>query len=170
MSRLIGIVAMTRAQRVIGNAGKLPWQLPEDLKFFRKTTLGHTVVMGRATFDSIGRPLPQRRNVVLTRQRDWCHPGVEVVHDVNEITQLARESSQDIYVIGGAQIYALLLPLLDSLVVTHVDHNYPGDAYFPIDPEQYWFEKQVLQSGTGYEIACYSGEKSAPVPAVVALQ
>lgn len=155
MSRLIGIVAMTRQQRVIGLAGKMPWHLPDDLKFFRRQTLGHTVVMGRNTFDSIGRPLPQRRNVVLTHQREWQHAGVEVVHDVDAILCLAQENDRDTYIIGGAQVYGLLLSKLDALFVTHVAHDYPGDAFFPADPESIWGAGTVLQSGDGYEIALY---------------
>ena len=83
---LIAVVAMD-PNRLIGRDGTLPWHLPEDLAFFKKTTLGHPVLMGRKTFESIGRPLPKRRNIVLTRDRSWSHPGVEVIHSPNEIPE-----------------------------------------------------------------------------------
>ena len=97
---LIAVVAMD-PKRLIGCNGSLPWHLPEDLAFFKKTTLGHPVLMGRKTFESIGRPLPKRRNIVLTRDRSWNHPGVEVIHSPVEITN----ADEKIFVIGGAEIY-----------------------------------------------------------------
>lgn len=128
---LIAVVAMD-PNRLIGRDGTLPWQLPEDLAFFKKTTLGHPVLMGRKTFESIGRPLTKRRNFVLTRDRSWNHPGVEVIHSPDEIPDL----DGDIFVIGGAEIYKALSGRIDVWLVSHVHRSYGGDTYlapFEID-------------------------------------
>ena len=95
--------------RVIGHAGNLPWHLPDDLAFFKRTTSGHPIVMGRKTFDSIGRPLPKRKNIVLTRDQAWVHPGVLVIHEVSELAALT-EDDDIVYVIGGAEIYQEFFP------------------------------------------------------------
>ena len=121
---LIAVVAMD-PNRLIGRDGSLPWHLPEDLAFFKKTTLGHTVLMGRKTFESIGRPLPKRRNIVLTRDRSWSHPGVEVIHSPDEIP----ETEGKIFVIGGAEIYKILSGRIDEWLVSHVHAAHEGDTH-----------------------------------------
>ena len=121
---LTAIVAMD-PHRVIGRAGKLPWHLPEDLAFFKKTTLGHPVLMGRKTFESIGRPLPKRRNIVLTRDHSWSHPGVEVIHSPQEIA----DSDETIHIIGGAEIYKALGERIDEWLVSHVKETHQGDTF-----------------------------------------
>lgn len=137
MPHLTAIVAMD-PNRIIGSEGKLPWHLPEDLAFFKKTTLGHPVLMGRKTFDSIGRPLPGRNNIVLTRDKSWSHEGVEVIHSIDEIP----EKYGQIFLIGGAEIYMALSPKIDEWLVSHVHHSYEGDTYlapfeidFPVSEE-----------------------------------
>ncbi|HEY8990640.1 MAG TPA: dihydrofolate reductase, partial [Luteolibacter sp.] len=105
--RLIAVVAMT-ADRVIGRDGTLPWHLPEDLQFFKRTTSGHPIVMGRKTFESIGKPLPKRRNIVLTRDPSWQAPGVEVIHSPAELLNLP-DLGDTVFLIGGAEIYAAFL-------------------------------------------------------------
>ncbi|MCF7675430.1 MAG: dihydrofolate reductase [Akkermansiaceae bacterium] len=127
--QLTAIVAMTPA-RVIGRDGGLPWHLPADLAFFKRTTTGHPIVMGRATYESIGRPLPDRRNLVLTRNRDWTAPGVEVIHSPDELLDLPDPGPR-VFIIGGAAIYQLFLPLLDDLLVSHLTAEHPGDTFFP---------------------------------------
>ena len=129
MTRLIAIVAMT-PDRVIGRDGTLPWHLPEDLAFFKKTTSGHPIVMGRATYDSIGRPLPSRRNIVLTRNPEWTAPGVEVIHRPDELLKLP-DLGPSVFIIGGAAVYREFLPLLDDLLVSHLTAEHPGDTWFP---------------------------------------
>jgi len=124
MPYLIAIVAMDPS-RLIGSKGSLPWHLPEDLAFFKKTTVGHPVLMGRKTFESIGKPLPKRRNIVLTRDENWSHEGVEVISDPDQISELEGK----IFVIGGAEIYQALSPLIDEWLVSHVHHSYQGDTY-----------------------------------------
>lgn len=130
---MISLIAAYARGRVIGKDGRLPWRLPDDLRYFRRVTLGHTVVMGRKTFDAIGRPLPGRRNVVLTRGAAFAVPGVEVAHSVDDVVALG-----DIVVIGGASVYALFLPLADRLYITEIDADIAGDTYFPEwDPGQF---------------------------------
>lgn len=128
MQRLKAIVAMTE-DRVIGRGGALPWHLPGDLAFFKRTTVGHPVVMGRKTFESIGRPLPKRRNIVLTRDGGWEAEGVEVIHSPGELGGLGLDGP--VYVIGGSEIYRAFLSELDELIVSHVRGEHEGDTWFP---------------------------------------
>ena len=126
---LTAIVAMT-PQRVIGRDGKLPWHLPEDLAFFKRSTSGYPIVMGRKTYQSLGRPLPKRRNIVLTRDPNWSAAGVEVLHTPADLATLPGLDGQ-VFIIGGAEIYQAFWPLLDDLLVSHVLANFVGDTYFP---------------------------------------
>jgi len=126
--KLTAIVAMT-SDRVIGRDGGLPWHLPEDLAFFKRTTTGHPIVMGRSTFESIGRPLPKRRNLVLTRDQSWSAPGVETLHDPRELSRLDLDG--EIFIIGGAQVYQAFLEDLDELLVSEVHQAHSGDTFFP---------------------------------------
>ena len=139
---LIGIVAMT-ADRIIGRDGTLPWHLPDDLAFFKKTTSGHAIVMGRKTFDSIGRPLPKRQNIVLTRDRSWSHTGVEVIHTPEDLSQVIAQPGET-FIIGGAEIYLAFLPLMHALLITHVKANYPGDTRFPEYQNEFPHEEIIL--------------------------
>lgn len=126
--RLIAIVAMS-ANRVIGREGKLPWHYPEDLKFFKRTTLGHPILMGRATFDSIGKPLPGRQNIVLSHTMQ-SREGVTVIRDVAELPKVCG-NAQSVFVIGGARVFEALLPQCDSLYLTHIAKEYEGDVLLP---------------------------------------
>jgi len=126
---LSAVVAMTPA-RIIGKNGDLPWHLPEDLAFFKRTTSGHPIVMGRKTYESIGRPLPKRRNIVLTSDPSWTAPGVEVIHAPLDLFSL-KELGDKVFIIGGSQVYDAFLPILDELLVSHVFENYEGDTRFP---------------------------------------
>jgi dihydrofolate reductase len=118
---------------VIGHNNTLPWHLPEDLAHFKATTLGQPVIMGRKTWDSLPvkfRPLPGRMNIVVTRQTDWHSEGAHVVHSVNEALQACPTEAQP-WVIGGAELYRLAMPLATRVVVTEIDANYEGDAFAP---------------------------------------
>ncbi len=126
---LSAIVAMT-PQRVIGKDGDLPWHLPEDLKLFRRHTTGNPIVMGRKTWDSIGRPLPNRQSIVLTRDKNWSAEGANVIHSPEELNDLELITPH-VFIIGGAQIYSLFMPHLDEILVSHVYENHPGDTLFP---------------------------------------
>ena len=135
--RLTAIVAMT-PDRVIGRAGTLPWHLPEDLAFFKRTTSGHPIVMGRKTYESIGRPLPKRRNIVLTRDPAWRAEGAEIVRSGKEA--IAAAASERLSVIGGAEIYALMLPHADRIELTEVDAEPAGDTFVPAFDSAIWRE------------------------------
>lgn len=126
---LTAVVAMAR-NRVIGRDNQLPWYLPADLAHFKRLTVGKPVVMGRRVYDSIGRPLPDRHNIVLSRDRDLRLPGCTVVHDPEEALRAAGAASE-VAIIGGEQIYRLFLPQLDVVRLTLVDADIDGDTYFP---------------------------------------
>jgi dihydrofolate reductase len=128
------IVAMSE-NRVIGANGGIPWHLPEDFSFFKKTTLGHPIVMGRKTYESLGKPLPGRKNIVLTSQT-LILPELVIVHSQEELFALSIPS-EEIFVIGGAKIYELLLPLCDTLFVTHVHCRVEGDTFFPVFEDKF---------------------------------
>lgn len=132
------IIVATDAQNGIGLGNTLPWRLPEDLAHFKRTTSGHPIIMGRKTFDSIGRPLPNRRNIVITRNRDWQHDGVESAGSLADAIALAPQ--QTAFVIGGAEIYAQALPLADRLIVTAIDKTFTCDAFFPQIDVKKWQE------------------------------
>ena len=134
---LISLIVAMAQNGVIGRDNSLPWRLPEDLKRFRSFTLGKPILMGRKTFESIGRPLPGRANLVLTRDRDWRAGGVIPVHSVDEAL-LQTRTCDELVAIGGAEIYRLLLPLARRIYLTHVHADVPGDTYFPaFDPAQW---------------------------------
>jgi dihydrofolate reductase len=151
---LTAIVAMT-PDRVIGRDGGLPWHLPGDLAFFKRTTRGHTVVMGRKTWESIGRPLPHRRNIVLTRDRDWSAPGAEVIHSPEELIPLLGNSAEKAFIIGGAEIYAAYLPVLDDLLISHVVENHPGDTFFPPFEDQFP-NASLIEAAPGFVVRRWS--------------
>ena len=125
--KLIAMVAMT-PERVIGKDGGLPWHLPEDLKTFKKYTTGHPIVMGRKTWDSIGFPLPKRQSIVLTRDTEWSAEGAEVIHMPTDLKELEL-IDQDVFIIGGAQVYEAFMDSLDEFLVSYVYENYQGDTY-----------------------------------------
>ncbi len=134
---MITLIAAMAQNRVIGQNGKLPWQLPEDLRRFRALTLGKSILMGRRTFESIGRPLPGRHNIVVT-SRAGNFPGCTVVKTLEE--GLACAASEELMVIGGASVYAALLPKAMRLHLTLIHASYPGDTFFPVWPLTSWRE------------------------------
>lgn len=135
------VVAMG-SNRVIGVGGTLPWHLPEDLAHFKRLTLGHPMVMGRTTYESIGRPLPGRTTIVVTRQHGWSAAGVEVAHSLDDAIALASELDDEAFLVGGAQVYAEALErdLVDTMVVTRVRQAPEGDAWFPVIDWEGWHE------------------------------
>lgn len=128
----LSLIAAVAENRCIGAENKLPWHLPEDLKRFRAITRGHPVIMGRKTFESIGRPLPQRQNIVITRDSNYSAGGVECVTSLEQAIERAKtQNPQEIFIIGGAEIYRLALQYADKLYLTLVHQHVPGDAFFP---------------------------------------
>ncbi len=136
------LVAAVAENGVIGRNGDLPWQMPEDLRRFRSITTGNTVVMGRRTFESIGRPLPERTNIIITRQRDWAADGVLVAHGVKDAITLARVLEGDIMIIGGAQIYEAAMAHADVQLLTEVHSSPDGDTFYPAFDEDEWVETE----------------------------
>lgn len=122
------ILAMGK-NRVIGLNNALPWRLPADLAYVKKTTMGHSILMGRKTYESIGRPLPGRTNVIFTRNSDYQAEGCDIVHSVEEAVN--KYGGQEIFVIGGAEIYRLFMPLVDRMYITEIEHEFAGDTFFP---------------------------------------
>lgn len=135
----ISIVAALARNRAIGRDNTMPWRLPEDLKRFKRLTMGHAVIMGRKTFESIGSPLPGRSNIVITRSRDWSPSGCVVVHSL-EAALTASGESREAFVIGGAQIYALAIPYTQHLYMTEIERDFEGDTFFPEIDRSHWRE------------------------------
>jgi dihydrofolate reductase len=140
----VSLVAAVAANRVIGNKGALPWRLPDDLARFKRLTMGHAVVMGHATFASMGKPLPGRRNIVLTRDTALRIPGCVMAHSAAEA--LAAAGGQETFIIGGAAIYALFLPLADFMYLTLIDVEVPGETLFP---DVRWEEWRIVRETPG---------------------
>ena len=141
----LGLIYARARNGVIGKDNAMPWHLPEDLAHFKRTTLGAPVIMGRKTWDSLGRPLPDRRNIVVTRNPDFQAPGAEVVTSLDDAIKRAGDA-EEIVVIGGGEIFKLSLPIADRIYYTHVRANVEGDAYFPdID----WNQWQAVYRETG---------------------
>lgn len=146
---MTAIAAMSR-ERVIGSEGKIPWHLSGDLKFFKRTTLGHVIVMGRKTFESLGRPLPGRENWVLSRTATF--EGAKVFRDPWEIVPPA--DGRQVFLIGGAELYAALLPRCGEILLTHVNRSVTGDTWFPVfEPE--FDDGEMVESSPDYEIRRY---------------
>lgn len=139
MTRITLIAAVAR-NGVIGLDGAMPWHLPDELAHFKATTMGHPLVMGRTTFESIGRALPGRRTIVVTRNPAWQHAGVEVAHSFADAVSLAGPADE-VFVAGGAQIYAEALPFAQRLLITEVDAEPEGDTWFPEWPRDEWREE-----------------------------
>lgn len=138
----ITLIAAMDRNRTIGIGNKMPWRLPAEMAYFKKMTLGKTVLMGRKTFESIRKPLNDRRNIVLTRQHDFQPEGCEVVHSLEEALELCK--ADELMVMGGADIYAQLLPFADTILLTDVDAVIEGgDAFFPVFSDSEW---QLVES------------------------
>lgn len=129
MHQQLFLIYARASNGTIGRDGRLPWHIPADLKHFKALTLGKPMIMGRKTFDSFPSPLPGRRHIVLTRDRDWSAEGAEVVHSVEEALALAGDG--EVAVIGGAEIYALFLPLAQRVELTEVHAEFAGDTHMP---------------------------------------
>lgn len=138
MALEITLIAAMDDNRLIGSAGQLPWRLPDDLKRFKSLTLDKTVLMGRKTWDSLGRPLPQRDNRVLTRDRGFSAAGAHVFHDLE--TAIRKPVGRELMVIGGAELYRQLMPQATCLQLTHVHTVLDGDAWFPSFDRSAWTE------------------------------
>ena len=135
---MLNLIVAVANNNVIGLNGEMPWQLPADLQYFKRITMGHPIIMGRKTFDSIGRALPGRQNIVVTRNLDWQHPGVDVAHTLTEAVSLAGEANA--FVIGGALLYQEALAVADRLYITVIHADVAGDTFFPAVNMTTWQE------------------------------
>ena len=137
----LSLIAAMAADGVIGRDNSLPWHLPPDLRRFKQLTMGHVLLMGRRTFESIGQPLPGRKTIVLSRQVGWAPPDVKVAPSLKEALELAERESGgagEIFVVGGAEIYRQTLKAADRLYLTRIEAEIPGDAWFPSFDTQAW--------------------------------
>ena len=152
MTRVTLLAAIGR-NLVIGRDGDMPWHLPEDLRHFKATTMGHPMVMGRKTFDSIGRALPGRRTIVVTRQHDWRHADVETAHSLADALALAGPTDE-VFVVGGGQLYAEAMPFAQRMILSEVPDSPEGDTFFPEWVAQDWREVSRAHH-EGFDIATY---------------
>ena len=161
----IGLIWAQARNRVIGKNGVMPWHLPEDLAHFKRVTLNHPVIMGRKTWDSIPprfRPLPGRTNIVVTRQPDWDENGAQRTSSLREALQLCENAAQ-VWIIGGAQIYAQALPLADEVVITEIDTEVDGDAQAPaLSAEWREVARDPVVAASGLRLAFVTYRQAAP--------
>lgn len=156
------LIAALAKDRVIGIDNQMPWRLPEDLKRFKALTLGHPIIMGRKTWESLGQPLPGRSNIVVSRNPGYAAPGASIVHSLEEAVALAAGSgAEDAFVIGGAEIYRQALPLARRLELTEIAADFPGDAYFPEFDTRDWLEiiRERHHSANGFDYAFVTYER-----------
>lgn len=126
----ISLIAAMDNKGLIGSNNDIPWYIPHDLKRFKRITSGHTVIMGRQTFESLSKPLPKRRNIVITSDRQYQKPGIEVVHSIEDAIRIA-DKKQENFVVGGAAIYEQFLPFANKMYLTFIKALFQGDTYFP---------------------------------------
>lgn len=132
----VSLIVAAAENDVIGNAGDIPWRLSDDWKYFKQTTLGHPVIMGRTTHEGIGKPLPGRQNIVLTRDETYEAAGCTVAHSIEEALQLAEDTSE-VFIMGGGKIYEQSMPIATKLYLTRVHANPEGDTFFRFDPHEW---------------------------------
>ncbi|MBN09771.1 MAG: diacylglycerol kinase [Flavobacteriaceae bacterium] len=135
--REITIIAAAAKNDTLGKENKLIWDLPQDLKRFKSLTSGHSVIMGRKTFESMKKPLPNRRNIVITRNKNYTAKDVEICYGIQEALVLVKDDSKP-FIIGGGEIYKLSMELADCIELTRIHHNFEGDTFFPIIPKNNW--------------------------------
>jgi dihydrofolate reductase len=159
---MLALIAAVAANGTIGANNALPWRLPADLKRFKALTTGHAIIMGRRTWDSLGRPLPNRQNIVITRDPSFRAPGAEVVHSLDDA--LTRVSLPDpVYCIGGSDLFRVALPRADVLEMTEIDRDFEGDVFWPAFDRSAWREvareTHRLEGPDGFEYAFVTYER-----------
>lgn len=155
---MLSIIVAVARNNVIGKDNKLIWKLPNDLKRFREITTGKTIIMGRKTFESLGRVLPNRKHIVLTRNKNWKYENenVEIVHSIEDLKKYI-ESKEESFVIGGEAIYKMLMPYTTKMYVTEIDEEFDGDVYFPEIKKEEW-EIEKVEDGISDEKNTYKYE------------
>ena len=136
----ISLIVAMASNRIIGNQGQMPWHLSADLKKFKKITTGFPVVMGRKTYQSIGRPLPNRTNIIISRDADYAPDGCLVFNDLNNAVSYACQLAEQVFVIGGSTLYEALLPVAQTLYITQIHQDFAGDTWFPAFDGNDWQE------------------------------
>jgi dihydrofolate reductase len=163
---MISLIWAMDETRAIGKDNQLPWHLPEDLKFFKRTTMGHPIVMGRKTHESIGRILPGRENIIITRNRDFVCEGCTVLYSVKDLIDYSRKTSEEIFVIGGAEIFKEVFPVTDRLYLTMIHETFAGDTFFPeYDQNEWELESREIgildeKNPYNYEFLIYKRKKA----------
>lgn len=151
---MISLLVAHDLDRVIGKDNQMPWHIPEELAYFKEKTMGKAIVMGRKTFESIGRPLKGRLNLIITRNESYQADGTEVVHDLDTAVQKAEDYAEEVMIIGGAQIFEMTMETADRLYVTVIEKSYPGDTFFPEYEERFQLtsksDTQYAEDGTPY--------------------
>ncbi|ARI77311.1 dihydrofolate reductase [Halobacillus mangrovi] len=136
---MISFIFAMDKNRLIGKENDLPWHIPNDFKFFKDMTWGKTIIMGRKTFESFGKPLPEREHIVITSNREYNREGCKVIHSINEILQLEKnQPDKEWFVIGGSVLFEKMLPYADRMYLTYIDHAFEGDTHFPEYDESEW--------------------------------
>lgn len=138
---MISLIVAIGKNNELGKENKLLWSLPADMKHFKETTSGHTVIMGRKTFESIGKALPNRKNIVITRDTNFQSEGIEIAHSLEEALELFKNTDEEVFVIGGGEIYKQAIEKADKLYITHVEaEDKDADSFFPIIDKEIWQE------------------------------
>lgn len=135
------IVAMDQ-NRVIGYKNDIPWRIPRDWEYVKNVTKGHSIILGRKNIESIGRALPHRRNIILTRDKEFSFEGCEIVHSIEEVFEICKQENE-LFIFGGEQIYKLFLPYVEKMYITKIHHSFEGDTFFPEVNEMDWKEVSV---------------------------
>jgi len=164
----ISLIVAAAENDVIGDGETLLWHIPEDFRYFKATTMGKPIVMGRKTFDSIGKPLPKRRNIVVTRQDDWAFEGVETAKSVEDAIKMAENGgAEEVMIIGGGQIYAQALPIATCVYLTRIHNVYNGRTLFPSLDTSVWQEvarqkgSECETVGIDYDFIVYERKNDA---------
>lgn len=144
---IVSIIVAMDLNRVIGKDNTLPWRLPRELQYVKKTTMGHPIILGRKNYESIGRPLPGRRNIILTRDRQFKADGCEIAHSIEDVYKMCK-GEEEIFIFGGEQIYKLFLQDTNRIYLTKIHYEFEGDTFFPDIDESEWKEISVEQGIT----------------------
>ena len=159
---MISLIVAHDLNRVIGKDNKMPWHIPNELAYFKEKTMGKAIVMGRNTFESIGRPLPGRLNIVITRNAAYKPDGVTVVHSIEDAIELARKHHEEVMVIGGEQIFKEVLPYTDLMYVTLIKKEFEGDTFFPSYDQEWSIDSEsdpiTTEDGLTYQYLIYKKE------------
>ncbi|MBK3495115.1 dihydrofolate reductase [Viridibacillus sp. YIM B01967] len=152
---MISFIVAHSEENVMGLNNAMPWHLPGDLAYFKRMTMGKPMIMGRKTFESIGKPLPGRTNIVITRDEQYKHEGIVIVHSLEEALAQAKKESEEIMVIGGEQIFRMALPMADRLYVTKIEKQYEGDTFFPAYGDEWKIvsQSEVIETEDGVKFS-----------------